>query len=152
MGYLLKQSKLAELDASLPLKTTSSYNLTTPGKVSYLLGGDTRRQVGADLGSTVGLFTGGIAGSLLARKHLMTAADAIGDLTADEVKKGIKTMPGKWGPTKALGAVLKKTSLLSMLPQRIKNKAALGVGLLAGVPLLGYAGGGLLGHYMTDAE
>lgn len=151
MGYLLKQSKSAEPNAS-PLKTTSTYNLTTPGQVSYLLGGDTRRQVGADLGSKIGLLTGGITGALLARKHLMAASDAIGDLTVGEVQKGVKSMPGKYGPTKALGAVLKKTSLLSMLPKHIKNKVALGAGLLLGTPLLGYAGGGLLGHYVTDAE
>lgn len=154
MGYLLKQASTTrvEVQTATPLKTTSSYNMTLPGKISYLLGGDTRRQIGADIGGTTGLVTGGVAGALMARKKLMAVSDAIGDMSEAEVRKAIRRMPGKWGLTKALGTLLKKTSLLNLLPRKIKTQGALGAGLLIGTPILGNIAGGLAGHYITDPE
>jgi hypothetical protein len=124
--------------------------MTVPGKISYLLGGDTRKQVAADLGGKLGLTAGTIGGALLAKNHLMQVSDALCDLSAKDVQKSIQNMPGKWGITKALGAILSKASLIQALPQSLKAKALLGGGLLLGTPLLGYTGGALTGHYLSD--
>lgn len=159
MGYLIKYATKAQpiaIEEAPSLKTTSTYNMLLPGKLSYLAGGDTRKQIGTDTGTRLGLIAGMPLGAILAKKHIGKALDGFLDVARTNpmfFKNQFNNLPGKYKPTKGvLGALSKFRTLISFTPKHIRNTALIGAGLLGGVPIASSVLGGVIGHKLTDNE
>lgn len=159
MGYLIKYATAAQpiaIKEAPSLKTTSNYDIALPGKLSYLAGGDTRKQIGADTGARLGLIAGTPLGAILAKKHIGKALDGFLDVAkANPVffENQFNNLPGKHKLTKGiLGTLSKFKTLAAFTPKHIRNTALIGAGLLGGVPIATSVLGGAIGHKLTDNE
>lgn len=159
MGYLIKYAAKAHpvaIEEAPSLKTTSNYDMTLPGKLSYLGGGDTRKQIGADTGARLGLIAGTPLGAILAKKHIGKAIDGFLDTAKanpEFFENQFNNLPGKHKLTKGvLGTLSKFKTLAALAPKYIRNTALIGAGLLGGVPIATSALGGAIGHKLTDNE
>lgn len=156
MGYLTTYTQPIAIKEAPSLKTTSNYDMALPGKLSYLAGGDTRKQIGTDTGARLGLIAGMPLGAILAKKHIGKALDGILDVAKANPKyfeNQFNNLPGKHRLTKSvLGSLSKFKTMAAFLPKHIRNTALLGAGLLGGVPIATSALGGVIGHKLTDYE
>lgn len=159
MGYLIKYATKAQpiaIEEAPSLKTTSNYDMTIPGKLSYLAGGDTRKQIGTDTGARLGFIAGTPLGAILAKKHIGKALDGFLDTAKanpEFFEHQFNNLPGKHKLTKGvLGMLSRFKTLASFTPKHIRNTALIGAGLLGGVPIASSALGGFIGHKLTDNE
>lgn len=141
---------------SVDLQTTSNFDVSKSlaSRFSYLAGGGTKKQVSADTGANVGMWSGGLLGGHLGRKYLREALDTAVEqkgVLEDTAKAYMKSRSGRTVPTKMLlgNSTGSYYRFLRDLPPSVRGNVLKSIGLIGGGIVGGYTLGGAGGHLIA---